>query len=113
MPSSQMMVRLQPFGISFDQSLESLIKGIRERSKDSEKLAAFLDDSIKECKDDLKDADLEKKSMVILKLAYLEMYGYDMSWCSFNILEVLSSPKFQHKRIGYLAAVQIFAKAKQ
>lgn len=107
MPSSQMMVRLQPFGISFDQSLESLIKGIRERSKDSEKLAAFLDDSIKECKDDLKDADLEKKSMVILKLAYLEMYGYDMSWCSFNILEVLSSPKFQHKRIGYLAAVQI------
>lgn len=107
MPSAQMMVRLQPFGISFDKNLENLIKGIRERNKDPEKLAAFLDESIKECKENLKDADLEKKSMVILKLAYLEMYGFDMSWCSFNILEVLSSPKFQHKRIGYLAAVQI------
>lgn len=25
------------------------------------------------------------------------MLGYDISWASFNIIEVMSSPKFTHK----------------
>lgn len=102
-----MRERLRPFGISFEKSLEDLIKGIRSTSSDPEKAALFLDKAIQECKAELKTSDLELKSTAILKLAYLEMYGFDMSWCSFNILEVMSSPKFQHKRIGYLAAIQI------
>lgn len=36
------------------------------------------------------------------------MLGYDISWSSFNIIEVMSSTKFSHKRIGYLAASQCF-----
>lgn len=36
------------------------------------------------------------------------MLGYDISWAGFNIIEVMSSPKFTHKRIGYLAASQCF-----
>lgn len=36
------------------------------------------------------------------------MLGYDISWAGFNIIEVMSSPKFTHKRIGYLAAAQCF-----
>lgn len=36
------------------------------------------------------------------------MYGYDMSWSSFHVLEVMSSSKFQQKRVGYLAAIQSF-----
>lgn len=99
--------RLQPFGLGFDKGLEVLIRGIRTRSNDQEKLAAYLEDTISQCKQQLKNADIETKSMIVLKLAYLEMFGYDMSWCSFQILDVLSSPKFQHKRIGYLAAIQI------
>ena len=102
-----MRERLRPFGISFEKSLEDLIKGIRSTSSDPEKAAIFLDKAIQECKAELKTSDLELKSTAILKLAYLEMYGFDMSWCSFNILEVMASPKFQHKRIGYLAAIQI------
>lgn len=102
-----MKERLRPFGISFEKSLEDLIKGIRSTSNDNEKLSNFLDNAIQECKKELKTSDLELKSTAILKLAYLEMYGFDMSWCSFSILEVMSSPKFQHKRIGYLAAIQI------
>jgi AP-3 complex subunit delta-1 len=31
-----------------------------------------------------------------------------MSWASFNVLEVMSSPKWRHKRTGYLAAVQSY-----
>lgn len=36
------------------------------------------------------------------------MLGYDISWSAFNIIEVMSSTKFSHKRIGYLAASQSF-----
>ncbi|KAI9497642.1 adaptin N terminal region-domain-containing protein [Zychaea mexicana] len=36
------------------------------------------------------------------------MLGYDMSWASFHIVEVMSSPKLLHKRAGYLAATQSF-----
>ena len=35
------------------------------------------------------------------------MIGYDVSWASFAIVEVMSQPKFAHKRIGYLAANQV------
>jgi AP-3 complex subunit delta-1 len=36
------------------------------------------------------------------------MFGHDMSWASFNVLEVMSSPNYAEKKIGYLAAVQSF-----
>jgi AP-3 complex subunit delta-1 len=36
------------------------------------------------------------------------MLGYDMSWASFNVIEVMSQPRFTSKRIGYLAASQSF-----
>jgi AP-3 complex subunit delta-1 len=36
------------------------------------------------------------------------MMGYNMSWASFATIEVMSSPRFAHKRIGYLAASQAF-----
>ncbi len=39
---------------------------------------------------------------------YLEMFGHDMSWASFNVLEVMSSAKYPQKRLGYLGAVQSF-----
>ena len=48
------------------------------------------------------------KATALLKLIYLEMFGHDMSWASFHVLEVMSSPKYMHKRIGYLGAVQSF-----
>lgn len=38
------------------------------------------------------------------------MLGYDMTWASFNVVEVMSSPKFHLKSVGYLAAVQSFDK---
>lgn len=99
--------RLRPFGISFEKSLDDLIKGIRANSSDPEKLSNFFEKCIQECKSELKSSDIDLKSIAILKLSYLEMYGFDMGWCSFTILEVMASTKFQHKRIGYLAAIQI------
>jgi AP-3 complex subunit delta-1 len=36
------------------------------------------------------------------------MHGYNMSWAAFSVIEVMSMPRFAHKRIGYLAANQSF-----
>ncbi|CCE85243.1 Piso0_004825 [Millerozyma farinosa CBS 7064] len=107
--NSDVLARLKPFGISFEKSLHDLIKGIRSHSKESEEsLSKFLNDAITECKNELLSTDLEIKAMAVLKLVYLEMYGFEMSWCNFQVLEVMSSNKFQQKRIGYLAAIQSF-----
>ncbi|RDL41393.1 AP-3 complex subunit delta [Venustampulla echinocandica] len=48
------------------------------------------------------------KATALMKLIYLEMFGHDMSWASFHVLEVMSSPKYLQKRVGYLGAVQSF-----
>lgn len=107
--NAEVLARLKPFGILFEKSLTDLIKGIRLHSKESaECLLRFLDDAIMECRNELNTTDLETKAMAVLKLAYLEMYGFEMSWCNFQILEVMSSTKIQQKRIGYLAAMQSF-----
>ena len=36
------------------------------------------------------------------------MLGYDMSWASFHVVEVMSAPRIHLKTIGYLAAAQSF-----
>ena len=51
---------------------------------------------------------MDMKATALLKLIYLEMFGHDMSWASFHVLEVMSSQKYLQKRVGYLAAVQSF-----
>lgn len=51
---------------------------------------------------------VDVKATALLKLVYLEMVGHDMSWASFHVLEVMSSPKYHQKRVGYLGAVQSF-----
>ena len=94
--NSEVLARLKPFGILFEKSLTDLIKGIRGHSKESpESLLQFFDTVIVECKNELATSDLETKAMAILKLTYLEMYGFDMSWSNFQILEVMASSKFQ------------------
>ncbi len=83
---------------------------------------------MEEIKEELRHDSLFVKANAISKLTYvsvylstvfvytclhpfhlqLQMLGYDISWSSFNIIEVMSSTKFSHKRIGYLAASQCF-----
>lgn len=48
------------------------------------------------------------QNQAVRKLTYLQMMGYDMSWAAFAVVEVMSSTRFAHKRIGYLAACQTF-----
>ena len=51
---------------------------------------------------------IDKKATALLKVIYLEMFGYDMSWASFHVLEVMSSTNHLQKRVGYLGAMQSF-----
>ena len=89
----------------FEKSLYDLIRGLRS-NKGNER--NFILESLKECRQEAKSQDLDLKATAILKLIYLDMFGHDMSWASFHALEVMSSPKFRQKRVGYLAAVQSF-----
>ncbi|KAG5996505.1 hypothetical protein E4U43_002840 [Claviceps pusilla] len=89
----------------FEKSLYDLIRGLRNH-KGNEK--EYIQKSLKECRAEVRSQDMDVKATALLKLVYLEMLGYDMSWASFHVLEVMSSPKYHQKRVGYLGAVQSF-----
>ncbi|KAG4034779.1 hypothetical protein MFRU_002g01310 [Monilinia fructicola] len=89
----------------FEKSLYDLIRGLRNhKGKEKE----YIQNSLKECRAEIKGSDMDLKATALLKLVYLEMFGHDMSWASFHVLEVMSSPKYLQKRVGYLGAVQSF-----
>ncbi|PYI10511.1 Adaptor protein complex AP-3 delta subunit [Aspergillus sclerotiicarbonarius CBS 121057] len=89
----------------FEKSLYDLIKGLRNHKGTEDE---YIQDSLRECKAEIRSQDMDKKATALLKLIYLEMFGYDMSWASFHVLEVMSSAKYLQKRAGYLGAVQSF-----
>lgn len=92
-------------GTMFEKDIYQLIRGLRAH-KGTER--EYIQESLKECRKEVKTQDMDQKATALLKLVYLEMFGHDMSWASFNVLEVMSSPKYLQKRVGYLAAVQSF-----
>lgn len=89
----------------FDKNLQDLVRGIRNHKDDE---AKYISQCIDEIKQELKQDNIAVKANAVIKLAYLQMVGYDISWAAFNIIEVMSSSKFTFKRIGYLAASQCF-----
>lgn len=98
---------LRPFGIVLEKSIKDLIRGIRA-SRDATSRELYIKSALAECRQEVKSPDLDVKTMAVLKLAYLEMYGHDLSWAGFHILEVMASPRLSQKRVGYLAATQSF-----
>lgn len=89
----------------FEKSLYDLIRGMRNH-KGNER--GYIQNCLKECRTEIRSQDLDLKATALLKLVYLEMFGHDMSWASFNVLEVMASPKYHQKRVGYLGAIQSF-----
>ena len=91
--------------VLFQKSLQDLIKGIRANKHNP---SEFISQAIVEIKKESQSQEPDIKSQAIRKLTYLQMIGYDVSWASFFIIEVMSQSRFAHKRIGYLAAAQVF-----
>ncbi|KAF9582534.1 AP-3 complex subunit delta, partial [Lunasporangiospora selenospora] len=89
----------------FAHSLTDLIRGIRQNKKNEQ---AYITKEIADIRGELRGNDADLKAQAIAKLTYLQMMGFDMSWASFHVVEVMSSPKFLYKSIGYLGAVQSF-----
>ena len=89
----------------FEKTLTDVVKGIRASKRDT---ALFISQCIAEIKTELTSADMHVKANALQKLTFLQMMGYTMNWASFATIEVMSSPRFAHKRIGYLAASQGF-----
>ncbi|KAJ4476579.1 adaptin N terminal region-domain-containing protein [Lentinula aciculospora] len=89
----------------WERTLQDLIRGLRANKADESK---FIAKAIEEIRQEIKSDDMVLKSGAVLKLTYLDMMGYDMSWASFHVVEVMSSPKLHLKSVGYLAAIQSF-----
>ncbi|KZF26909.1 Adaptor protein complex AP-3 delta subunit [Xylona heveae TC161] len=89
----------------FEKSLYDLIRGLRNHKGNERE---YIQSSLRECRSEIKSQDMDLKATALLKLIYLEMFGHDMSWAAFNVLEVMSSAKYPQKRVGYLGAVQSF-----
>ena len=89
----------------FEKSLYDLIRGLRSH-KGTER--EYIQDALRECRKEIKSQDMNLKATALLKLTYLEMFGHDMSWAAFNVLEVMSAQNYGQKKIGYLGAVQSF-----
>nr|KAJ3418119.1 AP-3 complex subunit delta-1 [Polyrhizophydium stewartii] len=87
------------------QSTTDLIRGLRANKKSEER---FVANAIDEIRVELRKNDLDIKTNAVSKLCVLHMMGYDMSWASFHIIEVMSSPKLSQKRVGYAAAAMSF-----
>jgi Adaptin N terminal region len=89
----------------FEKTLSDVIKGIRASKRDSSK---YISQCIAEIRTELTSADMFVKANALEKLTFLQMMGYSMAFASFQTTEVMSSPRFAHKRIGYLAAVRVY-----
>lgn len=89
----------------FEKTLTAMVKGIRaHRGKETE----YINVCVQEIQKEVVSKNLATKSMAVLKLAYLNMLGYDMSWATFAVVEVMSHSKFAIKRPGYLASAMTF-----
>lgn len=87
----------------FEKTLTDLVSGIRSHKRDT---ALFISQNIAEIKTELQSSDFYTKSNALQKLTFLQMMGYSMSYAAFAAVEVMSSPRFALKRVGYLAACQ-------
>ncbi|CAO1620110.1 unnamed protein product [Sympodiomycopsis kandeliae] len=90
----------------FERTLESLIKGLRSNRGADE--AAFVGTLLEEIRHELRSGQMEVKAGAVLKLTYLQMLGYPSSHASFPTLEVMASPLYHLKQVGYLAASHTF-----
>ncbi|XP_058087209.1 AP-3 complex subunit delta isoform X2 [Magnolia sinica] len=86
----------------FQRSLDDLIKSLRSQLVPESKL---ISKALDEIRHELKSTDLATKSVALQKLTFLSsIHSVDPTFASFPTIELLSSPRFSHKKTAYLAA---------
>ncbi|CAD7927303.1 unnamed protein product [Amoebophrya sp. A120] len=90
----------------FEKTLVTMVKGIRGARGAEDQ---YIQQSVQEIKQELQSSNMQVKSMAVLKLAYLNMLGYDIMWASFAIVDCMSRcEKMSLRRPAYLAAAFCF-----
>jgi len=89
----------------FEKTLSDLVKGVRANKRSE---TEYISKCIQEIKEELASKDQNLLVEGILKLLYLHMLGHSMQWAAFNVIELMASPRFRGRRIGYLAAALSF-----
>ena len=89
----------------FQKSLTDLIKGIRANPQGEPE---FIASCLAECRQELTSVEAMTKQTAVLKLIYMQMLGHDVTFGAFHMVDVMSSPRYRAKRIGFLGAAQTF-----
>ncbi|WVQ96213.1 hypothetical protein IAU59_003317 [Kwoniella sp. CBS 9459] len=96
----------------FERTLQDLIRGLRAHKASSKAQEdTFLAEAMVEIRAELKGKDMALKAEGILKMCYLMML-YPIPpppEFAFHVVEVMSSPRYHLKQIGYLAAPMAFS----
>ncbi|WVR08276.1 hypothetical protein IAU60_005323 [Kwoniella sp. DSM 27419] len=96
----------------FERTLQDLIRGLRAHKASSKaQEGAFLVEAMREIREELKGKDMALKAEGVLKMCYLMML-YPIPpppEFAFHVVEVMSSPRYHLKQIGYLAAPMAFS----
>ena len=80
----------------FEKSLVDLIRGLRgHKGQETE----YIQRALTECRNEIRSQDMDVKATALLKLVYLEMFGHDMTWAAFHVLEVMASSNQMQKRV--------------
>jgi AP-3 complex subunit delta-1 len=97
----------------FEKSLQDMVKDLRVHAQNNLGLDKYISAELQKIKSELRKNDTTIKVNAVAKLTYLKMLGYDTSWAAFHIIEVMSAQRFKFKRVGYLAATQVFPQNKE
>ncbi|OWT39265.1 AP-3 complex subunit delta-1 [Cryptococcus neoformans Bt1] len=96
----------------FERTLQDLIRGLRAHKGASKAQEdAFIAEAMTEIRDELKGKDMALKAEAIIKMCYLMML-YPIpppAGFAFHVVEVMSSPRYHLKQLGYLAAPMAFS----
>ncbi|WWD20082.1 hypothetical protein CI109_104556 [Kwoniella shandongensis] len=96
----------------FERTLQDLIRGLRAHKASSKAQEdGFISEAMGEIRDELRGKDMALKAEAVLKMCYLMMLypippppGF-----AFHVVEVMSSPRYHLKQLGYLAAPMAFS----
>eukprot|EP00920_Eleutheroschizon_duboscqi_P033572 GHVT01080809.1.p1 GENE.GHVT01080809.1~~GHVT01080809.1.p1 ORF type:complete len:900 (+),score=81.76 GHVT01080809.1:2401-5100(+) len=84
----------------FEESLATLVKCLRQQGSGRD-IEEFISERVCEIKKELTSMDASVKSTALQKLWYLQMWGCDISWAQFSVVDVMSLCRFSQKHPGF------------
>ena len=91
----------------FTSNLQDLIRGyLNARSHGNE--MEYINNAISKLQEEVGHNSNEQNVVVVQKLIFLNLMGFDTSWGNFTVLEVMTLEDYSAKRVAYTAAAQMW-----